>query len=277
MAFNSELKKILPEKTRSSPALLGMGQGGFDSSRLNCLGLSAFFSHWRGEPKKFKNARGFTMTYSEARDAEGFYELPTDISTLISLLLPRLSDQKINLLRTELGDRPARNLTIDQLPFLTVRESTVILAAIELGRVSWSAPTARMAVLDSPGASYKVFSEILRGKVSEHFVVLFLDIKNRLMDKSVISIGTWTETLVPIPEILRLAINKRSPRIIVAHNHPSGSLEPSREDYLVTEALIKACKTVKIAILDHLVITDNGYISLRQTDGLPSNVRWEDS
>lgn len=205
------------------------------------------------------------MTQLSLRDSQGFYQIPLEMRDLIALLLPRASTSKIDQLRTELKQQSAKSLTIDHLTaFLTEKEAAIILAAIELGRIAWSAPTENKTVLDSPGEAYKVFSEILRGKASEHFVVLFLDIKNQLIDKQIVSIGSWSETLVPIAEILRLALVKRCPRIIVAHNHPSGSLEPSTEDYKVTEDLGRACKTVGIVMLDHLVVTDHGYTSIRR-------------
>jgi DNA repair protein RadC len=212
------------------------------------------------------------MPKPKVRDCAGFYNLPHDLYALISLLLPRISGVKIDRLKAELSERPAKSLTIEHLSFLSEREATVILVAIELGRRAWSEPTALGTILDSPHASYEVFSEILRGKTSEMFVVLFLDIKNRLIGKKLVSIGSWTEALVPTAEILKAALLKNSPRIIVAHNHPSGSSEPSLEDFRVTEQLGKACQAVSIAMLDHLVVTDRGYTSIRQWGTLSQDV-----
>jgi DNA repair protein RadC len=139
------------------------------------------------------------MTQLSLRDSQGFYQIPLEMRDLIALLLPRASTSKIDQLRAELKNFPSKSLTIDHLTtFLTERESAIILASIELGRIAWTAPTENKAVLDSPEEAYKVFSEILRGKASEHFFVLFLDIKNRLIDKQIVSIGSWTEILVPI-------------------------------------------------------------------------------
>jgi DNA repair protein RadC len=213
------------------------------------------------------------MTQLSLRDSQGFYQIPLEMRDLVTLLLPRASESKIDRLRTELNHQSAKSLTIDHLTaFLTEKEAGIILAAIELGRIAWTAPTENKTILDSPGEAYKVFSEILRGKASEHFVVLFLDIKNRLIDKQIVSIGSWSETLVPIAEILRLTLVKRCPRIIVAHNHPSGLLEPSSEDYRVTEDLGKACNMVGIVMLDHLVVADHGYTSIRQTGSFGKDV-----
>jgi DNA repair protein RadC len=215
------------------------------------------------------------MMKPKVRDCAGFYSLPTDLYALISLLLPRISAEKLDKLKVVLADRPAKSLKIEHLLFLTEREATVILAAIALGRIAWSRPTALGALIDSPEASYQVFSEILRGKTSEYFVVLFLDVRNRLIGKEIVSIGSWTETLVPVAEILKMALLKNSPRIIVAHNHPSGFVEPSAEDLAVTEQLSQACKAVSIVMLDHVVVADHQFTSIRHLGTLPTEV-WGD-
>jgi DNA repair protein RadC len=110
--------------------------------------------------------------------------------------------------------------------------------------------------------------------ICENFVVLFLDRKNQLIDKKVVSSGTWAETIVPIPEILRLALVKQCHGIIVGHNHPSGSPEPSANDYRLTEQLGRACKAVTIKFLDHLVVTDFDYTSIRRSGSLGADA-WD--
>jgi DNA repair protein RadC len=213
------------------------------------------------------------MTKISVRDEQGFYKLPQGKSALISTLLPRASADKIDTLVAKMTEYPAKRLTFDHLTgILTDKEATVVLAAIELGKMAWTTPMESRAVVDSPGTAFAVFSEILRGKNCENFMVLFLDLKNRLIDKKVVSIGSWGETLCPVKEILRLALLKQCPRIIVAHNHPSGSSEPSPDDLRLTEQLGKACKSVTLDLLDHLVVTDNGYTSIRQSNVFGGNV-----
>jgi DNA repair protein RadC len=215
------------------------------------------------------------MAKINVRDEQGFYRLPQGKSALISTLLPRASADKIDKLVARMSEYPAKRLTYDHLTgILTDKEAGLILAAIELGRMAWSDPTEYRALVDSPGAAYTVFSETLRGEGCEHSVVLFLDVKNRLIDKKIVSIGSWTETLVPIKEILRLALLKQCPRMIVAHNHPSGSIEPSTDDYRVTEQIGKACKAVGLNLLDHLVVGDYGYTSIRQDHSFDGTDVW---
>jgi DNA repair protein RadC len=208
-----------------------------------------------------------------ARDAEGFYKLPEGKSALISTLLPRASNKKIAMLVAKTEKHPIKYLSFDHLSeILTDREAAVILAAIELGKMAWAAPVEHKTIVDSPGIAYNIFSEILRGQICENFVVLFLDRKNQLIDKKVVSSGSWTETLVPIKEILRLALVKQCPGIIVGHNHPSGSSEPSFDDLRLTEQLGKACKAVTINLLDHLVVTDTDYRSIRRSAVLEADI-----
>ncbi len=208
-----------------------------------------------------------------ARDAEGFYKLPEGKSALISILLPRASSEKIARLVAKTQEHSIKHLSFDHLTeILSDREASVVLAAIELGKMAWAAPTENKIIVDNPEAAYNAFSEVLRGQVCESFVVLFLDVKNRLISRKIVSTGSWSETLVPIKEILRLALVKQCPKIIVGHNHPSGSSEPSTEDYDLTKQLAKACRAVTIDLLDHLVVTDSDYTSIRRSGSLGADV-----
>jgi DNA repair protein RadC len=79
---------------------------------------------------------------------------------------------------------------------------------------------------------------------------------------------------MPLHEMLRQALLKKSSRIIVAHNHPSGNNEPSTEDLNVTTKLLAACNFIGIDLLDHLIITDESYRSLRNTES--QSLQWPD-
>lgn len=83
-----------------------------------------------------------------------------------------------------------------------------------------------------------------------------------------ISIGTATETLAHPRDIFREVIRQSATKLIVAHNHPSGSVEPSREDILLTEQLLKAALLLSIPLLDHLILGNGNFASLRQTTEL---------
>jgi DNA repair protein RadC len=103
-----------------------------------------------------------------------------------------------------------------------------------------------------------------RNKPKEHFCVFLLDTQNRIVGKEVISIGTLNASLIHPRETFRTAIRKNSCSIIVVHNHPSGSLEPSPEDMHVTRRLQQAGELLGIELLDHVIVTATAFVSFRE-------------
>jgi DNA repair protein RadC len=151
-------------------------------------------------------------------------------------------------------------------------KATTILAAVELGkRVFQSRPTER-TIIDSPTAAAASLSHELMWQTQERFAVLLLDVKNQLLGTKVITIGTATETLAHPRDIFREVLRQGATRIIIAHNHPTGNVEPSQEDILLTEQLLKAAQLLCVPILDHLILGDGNFQSLRQLIGK----LWED-
>jgi DNA repair protein RadC len=98
----------------------------------------------------------------------------------------------------------------------------------------------------------------------EHFCVFFLNTQNRIISREIVSIGTLNTSLIHPRECFRTAILKNSAAVIFAHNHPSGSLEPSDEDMAVTKRLKDAGKLIGIEVLDHVIVTAESYKSLRE-------------
>lgn len=151
-------------------------------------------------------------------------------------------------------------------------KATAILAAVELGkRVFQSRPTER-TIIDSPAAAAASLSHELMWQTQERFAVLLLDVKNQLLGTKVITIGTATETLAHPRDIFREVLRQGATRIIIAHNHPTGNVEPSQEDILLTEQLLKAAQLLCVPILDHLILGDGNFQSMRQLIGK----LWED-
>jgi len=101
-----------------------------------------------------------------------------------------------------------------------------------------------------------------RDKKQEYFLALYLDGANNLCETKVITIGTLNQSLVHPREVFAPAIEKRCASIIVAHNHPSGILEPSHEDIKVTKRLQECSVLLGIELLDHIIFTKEGYISV---------------
>jgi DNA repair protein RadC len=99
----------------------------------------------------------------------------------------------------------------------------------------------------------------------ERFAIVLLDSKNQLLGTKVITIGTATETLAHPRDIFREVLRQGATRVIIAHNHPTGNVEPSPEDIALTEQLLKAAQLLNIPLLDHIILGDGNHQSLRQT------------
>ncbi len=99
------------------------------------------------------------------------------------------------------------------------------------------------------------------GITKEHFWVVGVGFDNRILYIELISLGSISTSVVNPNEVLRFAVQKNAPKIILIHNHPSETLKPSEEDKDLTNRLIQAAKLVKTEVIDHLIITPKGYYS----------------
>ncbi|NER80473.1 MAG: JAB domain-containing protein [Leptolyngbya sp. SIO1D8] len=154
------------------------------------------------------------------------------------------------------------------IPGIGPAKATAILAAIELGKRVLKARPPENTVVDDPSVAAAALSHELMWQSQERFAVLFLDIKHRILGTQIITIGTATETLAHPREIFREVIRQGATRAIVAHNHPSGNIEPSQEDLVLTRQLIEAAQILGIPLLDHLILGNGDFCSLRQTTTL---------
>jgi DNA repair protein RadC len=164
-----------------------------------------------------------------------------------------------------------REVTIPELtriPGVGPAKASTIVAAIELGKRVLASRPAEKTVIDDPAVAAAVLSHELMWQSQERFAVLLLDIKHRLLGTQVITIGTATETLAPPREIFREIIRQGAVRAIVAHNHPSGNLDPSPEDVALTRQLLAGGQLLGIPLLDHLILGNGDFASLRQLTSL---------
>lgn len=143
-------------------------------------------------------------------------------------------------------------------------KSAQVMAALELGRrLMAEAPEERWQIR-SPGDAARVLMPALGYLEQEQFAVLYLDTRNRVVAQEMLYKGSLNTSLVRIAEVFRGAVRRNCAALIVAHNHPSGDPNPSPEDVALTRRLIEAGKLLDIEVLDHLVIGQNRYISLRE-------------
>jgi DNA repair protein RadC len=116
-------------------------------------------------------------------------------------------------------------------------------------------------------SSEEVFNYLkgsLKGCTDEQFRTLFLDCRNQLIDSEILQIGTVNRSVVYPRKIVERALYHHAVGVIIAHNHPAGTLEPSREDCQATKAIKSALETVDIKLLDHIIIGGNNYFSFNQ-------------
>lgn len=139
-----------------------------------------------------------------------------------------------------------------------------ILAAVELGRRIHKLNDQDRYVIRSPedGANYCM--EEMRFLTQEHFVCLYLNTKNQVLHKRTIFIGSLNASIVHPREVFKEAFRRSAASIICLHNHPSGDPSPSREDIEVTKRLVECGKIMGIEVLDHIIIGEHKYVSLKE-------------
>lgn len=168
-----------------------------------------------------------------------------------------ISKQILKLLKEK-----GSSITYDEL--LSIKgmgaaKTSEIIALFELGR-RYLMPADRPAISNTDDAVLQLGN--IRDKKQEHFVVLTLDGANRLISNTVVFQGTLNESLVHPREIFAKAIEDRAASIIVAHNHPSGNVEPSADDVEITRKLKEAGRLMGINVLEHIIVSKIGYRSI---------------
>ncbi|NEY71797.1 RadC family protein [Bacillus mesophilus] len=200
---------------------------------------------------------------------------PTSLSNheLLAILLRTGSKQESviqlanKLLNQFEGLRLLKDATIEELSNIKgigETKAIQILAALELGRRVGRLQYEDRFVIRSPedGANYMM--EELRFLSQEHFVCLYLNTKNQVLHRKTIFIGSLNASIVHPREVFKEAFKRSAASIICLHNHPSGDPTPSKEDIEVTKRLSECGKIIGIELLDHLIIGDQKYVSLKE-------------
>ena len=164
----------------------------------------------------------------------------------------------------DLSNRLISTFGMDKLNSLSLQEfmkikgiklakAAKLLAAFELSKRVSSGKICEK-VVRNPSDIADYYIEKLKDKKKEYFIAVFLDSKNKIIGDEIISIGTLNSSLVHPREVFKEAIKNSANAIILVHNHPSGNVEPSEEDYRVNKVLVETGDLVGIKVLDHLVV-----------------------
>jgi len=137
-------------------------------------------------------------------------------------------------------------------------------AAFELSkRLESSGDESQKPAIKSPEDVASIVRSQLKGKKKEHFLVLCLDTRNKLINYKPVSMGSLDTSVVHPREVFKEAISSNAASVIFVHNHPSGDPEPSKEDIELTKRLAKAGEIMGIEVLDHIIVCDRSYSSLK--------------
>ena len=147
-------------------------------------------------------------------------------------------------------------------------KAATIVAAVELGRRLSAKAAQKLEKIEGPEDVAHYASPLLRFEQKEHFLVMLLDVRNRVLAMPTVSIGSLTASVAHPREIFREAIRYSAANMILIHNHPSGDPTPSREDVQITKQMMKAGEIMGIPVLDHVIIAGDGFLSLKEADCL---------
>lgn len=140
-------------------------------------------------------------------------------------------------------------------------KAITIMASMELGRRRQAEHHPKVNIIKSSKDIYHLLLADMSDLITEEFWVIFLNHRNKIIGKEKISAGGLTATVVDIRILFKQAIQRLATSIVLAHNHPSGTLKPSHADMQLTQKIKEAGKVLDVQLLDHLIIADSGYFS----------------
>jgi DNA repair protein RadC len=136
-----------------------------------------------------------------------------------------------------------------------------IVAGLELGARRQVSEVVKLDQITSSRDGYEILRPIIADLPKEEFWVLFLNRANKVMMKDQISSGGVNGTVADLKIIFKKALELLASGVMLAHNHPSGNLRPSHEDDIMTKKMVEAGRLLEIPVIDHLIVTENGYYS----------------
>lgn len=139
-----------------------------------------------------------------------------------------------------------------------------LVAVLELARRAMAQRLQQRAVFDTPDAVKHYLQLQLSGRAHEVFAVLFLDVQNRLLALEELFRGTLTQTSVYPREVVLRALHHQASAVVLAHNHPSGTVQPSRADEMLTQTLKTTLALIDVRVLDHVIVAPGEALSMAE-------------
>ena len=193
------------------------------------------------------------------------------------------------LMRTGTKSKSVRDLSVELLKEIEINDfgnlnynalknikgigevkAITILVAVEFGKRVLSKAKLSYKISDSNDA-YDLVRYEMENELQEKFLVIYLDNKRNVIMKKVIFIGTVNNSSITPRDVFREGVKCNASAMILVHNHPGGSVSPSKEDLYLTNEFIKLAKMMGIAILDHIIIGRNDYSSMKKDNSFIFN------
>jgi DNA repair protein RadC len=153
---------------------------------------------------------------------------------------------------------------LSQIKGIGLAKAAQIKASFELGRREELEPELKNFDIKDPESVVKAIRASIKDKAKEHFKLILLNPRNKIIGISTISIGTLNASLVHPREVFKDAITHSAASVVLAHNHPSGDPEPSEDDIKITKKLVDSGKILGIEVLDHIIIGKNNFCSFKE-------------
>lgn len=153
---------------------------------------------------------------------------------------------------------------LSQIKGIGLAKAAQIRACFELGKREDLEPELKNFDIKDPEAVVKAIRASIKDKAKEHFKLVLLNPRNKIIGISTISIGTLNASLVHPREVFKDAITHSAASVVLAHNHPSGDPDPSEDDLKITKKLADSGKILGIEVLDHIVIGRNNFCSFKE-------------
>lgn len=194
----------------------------------------------------------------------------SDLSSLLAAIIGPKAKPEVCGLLASLGLKELANMTVSefqQYEGIGRVAATNLVASFGIAQKmahSFNSSKEEKVVIRSPDDAAQLLMPKFRDQDQEHFHVLFLNTKNEVIGEKTIFIGSLNSAVVHPREVFKEAIKRSSASIIVCHNHPSGNPRESKEDVEVTRRLKKSGEIVGVDLLDHIIIGNNSYVSLKE-------------